>query len=390
MTRGLGQNTAWAFFNTPPMNAVDCLANVIGISENPCVCYDGGRQAEYAESKSGYYMDGMDYGLPLSYPEAVHDCEYNDLWDLCIDARHQGIQQFVTEFGAAMIGSKWIRKNNPWAGSVGTYKDTTILGTGPGKHGIVIDPQLARGTTVTINQIKGYGAAPGGTTITLEVYEESELLAGNTTPTETLTATIQDNGQYGSFIVRPGKPITINLLGLDGTPQRVFVVAVDDWSQYSTTIATSTGKSCCGGRKRTRNTTLNDWVTVQGISAPDAAGLPFAGSDSNQTYGLEVNMTIGCSSTFWCQPFDWANDEWARVCAELILLYSNRMLISFILRTNKANIYTAVRSEELITKQQYINQLIGERLTWAVENLPQGTSDCYYCRGSRRKTALLV
>jgi hypothetical protein len=60
------------------------------------------------------------------------------------------------------------------------------------------------------------------------------------------------------------------------------------------------------------------------------------------------------------------------------------------LASDKINVYTAARSEELIEKQAFITEEITPRLKWVSENLPESSKECYSCFSRQRRRALLV
>jgi hypothetical protein len=87
------------------MNLIDCLENVVGISESECECFvvpepeEGETAIDPTLSLSGLFIDDMEDGIPLIFPENARDCGDGNIFELIVRARKEAIIEFQTLFG---------------------------------------------------------------------------------------------------------------------------------------------------------------------------------------------------------------------------------------------------------------------------------------------------
>lgn len=104
---------------------MDCLNNIIGLSETTCVCYDTGKPVDYNESKSALYLDQLE-GLSLKLIPT--DCGEGSLWDKMELARKNAILKFKSDLVSCLgTSNEFVRK--PFKGKVGneSWSQTLVI-----------------------------------------------------------------------------------------------------------------------------------------------------------------------------------------------------------------------------------------------------------------------
>lgn len=369
------------------MTFQECLSQAIGISQNPCPCYDDGREDEYGESLSGYYMDDFDLGLPLSYPDSVHDCDNNDLWELMVTARSRGVTQFMTEFGMAVLSTNKYRPKYPaFSGRIGGSKSYGGV-THPGPYYVVEITPTVPAATLSLKSVTFYSkTGVGGSPVFAYLVTEADMLDNDlfSNPLATYAGTYNGQGVASMAL----GPAFDGIIPLNSHERYFLVVDGTGVGQQNTKFESSSGCGCGGRQKK-----LKGWTTFVDLHGYELVNLDeFDDADKSVEYsfGIQINATLTCDMYFLCDINDFASDTFSRVIAELLVLYSNQQLIGYILSTDKANVYTAVRSQELIEKREYIKTEIDNRLAWAAENLPEGAESCYGCGSRTKRRKLLV
>jgi len=361
----------------------DCLRTVVGISKNDCICYNAGDLPEYKLSQSGLYLDDYLFGIPLSYPAAIHDCDHSDLWLLLVEAREQGIRRFISEFGRAVATDGRYRKiYRDFKGNIGGSKKigTEIALT---YQVMELTPSFS-GPVMKINNVtvRGDELLPGAASVLLldqAMMDADDLSA----PLATFTGTF--TGTTAVCVTSDGLPVQVDLRLSD----RFYLVWVNNSERIPHKIASERSvPGCCG-----KAATIAGWTTYTAASTYGLTNLSdwFTATKSEiYTQGVQVNVSFACDAFFLCDTVNFEDDAFGRVVAELIVLYSNQQLIGYILSSDKVNIYTSARSEELIEKQKFIGEQIPDRLMWVAENLPVGANTCYICNPRQRRRSLLV
>jgi len=364
----------------------DCLRTVVGISKNDCICYNAGDLPEYKLSKSGLYLDNYLYGLPLSYPAALFECDQNDLWELLVEAREQGIRRFMTEFGRATMSSGQYRKKyQEFVGDIGGQKKTALDPAGVYQV-MEVTPRFT-GPILQINSVVIRGDELIAGTGTVYLLDETMMNADDVSaPLATFTGIFDSTGA-AKCVTADGKGIQIDCT----TSDRFFIAWFNNNERAPYRITMDREIGCgCGGQAKTIAgwdtytkivtyplTTLSNWPSVQGKT-------------NAYTNGIQLQVSFACDALFLCDNVDFENDPFGRVVAELLVLYSNEQLIGYMLASDKVSIYTSARSEELIEKMAFIRGETTGRLEWVANNLPIGANVCYICNPRQRRRSLLV
>lgn len=363
----------------------DCLKGAIGISKNECPCYNAGDLPEYSESASGLFMDDYLFGIPLSYPAAVSECDHNDLWLLMDESRRQGILRFISEFGRAVeTAGRYRQKFSAYSNKVGGEKFTGAM---PQDQFHVMQLcSLIPAASLLLNSVTVRATGQESQETNVLILTEQMMNADDiANPIATLTGTYSAAGV--AICTSTGGAVRLNV----SANEKLFVVVQSSEliTPRNTKFERTESSGCCG-----RRTTITaGWATYI-----DAASYPVtslsdhesAAKDTVFTNGIQLDVQFACDAYFLCEGMDFETDTFGRVVAELLVLYSNRQLFGYMLSSDKVNIYTAARSEELIEKDQMLVLEIDERLEWASANLPSTANDCYACYPRQRKRSNLI
>lgn len=116
--------------------ALDCIKDIIGISETDCGCItDGLTEAQLAEmriSKSGLYLDKLPGGVSLVQLKDADGCK--SMFDLAIDAKKEAIKTVEDDI-LTVLSANFSKNRNSFIGTIGTstttrfeIKNTNIIG----------------------------------------------------------------------------------------------------------------------------------------------------------------------------------------------------------------------------------------------------------------------
>ena len=363
----------------------ECLKGVIGLSKSECICYNAGDLPEYGESKSGLFMTDYLFGLPLSYPAAAYECDEPSLWDLLVEAREQGILRFMSEFGrAAQSAGRYKQKYSAYTGKVGGEKYTA--GMPQAEYHIMELCAVVPAASMVLKSVTVRATGQESQTVDVLILTEEMMNADDiATPLATLSGTYSASGV--AVCTDSSGAVRLDF----ATNEKLFVVVPSGSlitprnTQFERDITSGCG---CGGATKTA-----EWATYLTASSYPITTLSSHESaidDTVYTNGIQLDVQFACDAYFLCEGMDFETDAFGRVVAELLVLYSNRQLIGYMLSSDKISVYTAARSEELIEKDAMLQLEIDERLEWAASNLPQGASTCYRCFPRQRRRSNLV
>lgn len=357
------------------MSVNTCLEQVVGLSSNDCACFETDRPADYNDSLSGYYLDNPEYGFPLQIPQSIQACSTTDVWSVMARARTMGIQQFVTELGANILGGPFNRKVQPFNDWIGKNTHSLNLTNASTWAGIKICPKIFRGTIGKAYQVELYVNGRSGDTIALNFYTEAALTTG--TPSGTVNVTMSGNKGVatlsGEFVhdfmndYSQRSPLYVLYQPGAGYPRNNTIKCAtcggkDKWDKYFA-ISGVTGTSL---------TEIRDMALREGSDC-------LLNSPSTYAYGIRINMGASCGNDWLCQNFDYENDTWARVMAEAISLYGIKALAGIILQEPGPNKYTQITREEVAFHRDRVGTLLSQRMPWLAQNLPPNATDCFEC-----------
>jgi len=293
----------------------------------------------------------------------------------------------MSEFGrAAQSAGRYKQKYSAYTGKVGGEKYTA--GMPQAEYHIMELCAKVPSSTMIINSITVRATGAETQVVNVLVLTEEKMNANDLTdPYGKLT------GTYSAAGVAVCTDDTNGPLRLDfATHDKLYVmlpsgsVITPRNTKFERTVQEGCG--CGGGKQKVAG--WDTYLTASSYPLTDLPDHESAIKDTIYTNGIQLDVQFACDAYFLCEGMDFETDAFGRVVAELLVLYSNRQLIGYMLSSDKISVYTAARSEELIEKDAMLQIEIDERLEWAASNLPQGASTCYRCFPRQRRRSNLV
>jgi hypothetical protein len=355
-----------------------CLDTVVGLSATECSCFvDGDEPAGYNTSLSGLYLDDPEYGFPLKIPQSVQQCSENDLWARLEEARTLGIQQFITDLGANMIGGPMKTKTQPFTGYVGD--DAHSLNLSPSTYfALRLEPKIFRGVVAKLTSITLYARNVEGQDVHVEVYDEAAL----TDQVPLFTFDIPITGNKGTYTFDTTEQIWD--FQSEANQERDLYLVINAGNYAGIQPRNNKTRCSCGKKEK-----WDQFFYANGLTSDTLEGLVDA-SESTYAYGFRLQLSVACGNSWLCQQFDFVNDPWARVMAECIALYGMKKLAGMILTNPYPEKYTMITREEIAFHRDRINTLLGQRMPWLAGNLPHYYQDCFACNDKARAVEYLV
>jgi hypothetical protein len=350
------------------MSVNECLTTVVGLSANDCPCFEADRPDDYNTSLSGYYLDDPEYGFPLKIPQSIRDCEGNPMWDILERAREAGITQFLTDFGANILASKYKQKMEPFNDWVGR-KSWNMNLAAPNLSTFVgwkINPHVFKGTIGKVYKLELAITGRDGDTIEIGFYDEAGLLSG--IPVAAVDMDI-DNGKG---VVTLEEAYIHDFMDSYGGKNKMWIL-YEPGSGFpkNNTIKCVT----CPGKRDP----WYDYMSIQGVKGSTTEAIYDIDTYQSWAFGLRIAMSMSCGNSWLCQQWDYDNDNWARVKAESITLYGIKKLAGIILNDPNPNMFTMLSREEIGLHRNRIDKLLSERMPWLSDNIPMDSTDCFTC-----------
>lgn len=345
------------------MDITACFDKIIGLTQSDCPCLTG-KPDGYDQSESGYYVDDLEYGIPLPSIGNSADCGEGSIWDLMARARTEAIRDFIADL-SIMIAHANQKPSSSYTGPLANYKEShnsTLKGLKKWA-GVKYTPKKYKGSSMRLTELCGFFAGTGN----VEVFIYSSI--DFSTPITSIQVPAITN-RKGCYTL----PAPLDL-PLSRNGQRVDYYFVYD----STSIKPRNLKWDCGcGTKPP----LYTYMDGGGFSIDDLSDLPFVSGTNEYVNGLYPVVTIGCDTTGWlCRDWDYLTDPFARVMANTVMYYSIMKLAGFILNSSRINFYTLLKRDELFGKRASMRKKIEFNMNYLIDNIPPGASHCIDCAG---------
>lgn len=351
---------------------LDCLENVIGLSENPCPCLE---PVPTSESLSGLYVDDKSCGVPLGM--IPKDCSTGSIWDYIKQAKKEGIRAFISDF---QMGISQVQKTvyNPFKGVIGSAMPTSNAHVSDSHVGIWFESCGVKGSTMKIKCV--------GLAMDCDGDFDIELFASNQVdPILTVPISVTRNKKV---IVDLEEPLTVPLFDSKGRKIKYCLL----YDRKGCTPKLTKFHCGCGGSKPKFYNYLNmGGVTGNGT---DKSQLTDCAPNGKSMHGLCLDVELKCAGIDWLcdvSKDDWCNDPFFASVAKTIQYYAIKFLAKS-MANNYASFQIQCDLKQLYNKQTEANNAIAHRMDWLRENIPADRTDCYICKGKSglTKTAILV
>jgi len=352
------------------MNDLNCLNNIIGLSQNECVCYDDGRPVDFDKSNSGLYLDELE-GLNLRTLASDVECGEGNIWLKMEKAITNAINNFRTDLlSSIMLTQRNARK--PFQGIIGQLKFKTFNTIPTTWTGLRINPREYKGSVLTIKGI----TALMDSTVVFDVF-----IYDNISPTP-LHSILNVNATTGTATKNPlTNPIDLPLYveGYDDDSLQYFVV------YQPSGFNPLDNKISCGCR-RTEN--FESWLTIEGIQGDVIADREDWNSNGFAN-GLALDVTTKCNvAEIICggdsnDSLDFENDGVALSMAYAIRFKAGEILIEDILASGEINRFTMLDKERLWGKRNHYRTEFRTRIVYISDTIDIDSNDCLVCGDKR-------
>lgn len=372
---------------------MDCLTNIVGISDTDCPCWDDTKPVDFATinaSSSGLFILSSDV-VPVNMANAATSCETGSIWDLAIKARATATRDFIADFTSAVM-AKNVNKFKPFSRIGDNYRLTgSNLNSGNTVAGFYIEPYKIKGGSITINSIDLAFVAGviASTDIEIFIYSSLDL----DTPLVSAIATITANKITATATLAVPYELSLNDIRMDLDEKIYFVYEVPTgFKPYNNKNIIGCG--CSGrGRELEDNPYLRVMSEINGIQAVDIASLG-SGRVSSTIHGLTVNTVFNCDYYSWLcglttNPNVNTVDGYVNLgmaLADALNARAKMYLLDTIYRSGRINYYTMVLDGTVIVDEINRQSAIYERglanLTYP-NYMPSDVTDCLMCRDNK-------
>lgn len=343
---------------------MDCLKNIIGITNTIDDCFSSDFNAESKKSDSGKYMDQLEEFPSLDVFKNVAAAERTTLEKYLLQARENGIQYFKEALYKEM-GARYVVKAQSYIGLVGKKESMSTISFGFQYAGLVYEMKRYQGAEVVVKNVlarfQGSGSLP------VSVYQ----CINNGVSYKDLT-------KIGEFTIDISNSTTLQAI----TP--ITLPATDEIGNaytylfiYQTPgITALDNKASCGcGNKET---VLNNYLTPYGISG-DAVTNMLTSNRTDVVNGLLLDIDARCTGgDFICDNYN-SNVYIREAITWAILRKSVANAIVALLASDLISRYTMTKREPMAHAVNILNSKFKTSVSWIAENIDVSNNDCFAC-----------
>lgn len=357
---------------------LDCLQNLVGLTDKECACFDESELAGFAElneSETGYYLTDEDYGLPML--ESIYagiDCgDETNVFSVLNRARTFAVNAIYTDLQAA-LRQRFDQTVTAFSGLVGQRRagGTRTVGASATTIGQLWQPKGVKdGKFVATHIWVGVDTA-GPLTISISSNEPDFVPFSQ-------TVTVATGGVFQKFALTAPVELPLYSKNTDyGSGSNCGV-------RYAISYPSAGLKpmsnvfSCCGGM----NTGWKAHIVAGGFETSDLDGLlDNCGYTCNgYAQGLAVEGYLGCDNLQWlCELKELNGKDLRDVLARAVQHKGAQNLAQHILDSTNINFWTTLNRESLYGKRNHAKAQFDILISWIADNLPNGVTGCYKCR----------
>lgn len=341
---------------------MDCLTNIIGVTQNNCPCLQNGLNAEQISelsmSKSGIFLEELEGGLFLRDVVQLDKCL------TFINIQKNAINTAIKHFSAdlfAKLNQRIQVKKTAFIGEIGKPTYSATLNLNGRLQFVKLTPKKDSDAIVHLNLIRVFLNEETTTNVWLMEMKEGETEGRVILQQEVTT-------QNGILSV----PVNVGLpLKKDGVFVNYFVVYERTGSVNPRNIKVSCG--CSGGDAFAK------FVEVGGGETEVFSSLSSEKTDIF-THGISLDVQIKCETgTLICREYD-GSDAIALVTAFAIQYKAGELVIENVMNSGEVNRFTMLRNEQLWGKRNHFRKEYFDRIDYLSKVIDVSSSDCFICR----------
>lgn len=369
---------------------LDCLVNLVGLTDRTCPCHDTAALSNFATSnvtETGYYVTDKDYGFPLlDSIFASLDCgDPNNVYAVLEKARQSAINSIYTDLPTALTHpktGKFRKRLLPFNGLVGQRRTTSTRNYSKAKAGQLWQPaDKYKYRELKDMQFVVTAIWAGFTTSgTLDLAFESND-PDFTTVTKSLTTVA--NSMHRNNLAEADQ-FTIPLYskntengGCCNDCGLRYTISYDSAAM----TALDNKFTCCGSGK--------PWGLVLDVGGFEADSTSTVLDDCGHTCNNQANGII-IEGYLWCDGLQWLCeldelDGWdlKSVLARTIQFASNIYLANHVLDNDIINYWTTSNREGIYKIRSHSKKRYTENIAWLAERMPNNSTGCYMCKPAK-------
>jgi hypothetical protein len=348
---------------------MECLDNIIGLSETTCPCFDDNKPSDYNESKSGIYLDQLD-GFNIELAGAADDCARDGIWARMERAVRNAKFDYKNNL-LGCIGTNFKPRIEPLSIQLGqsTFKGSANITNN--YAGVKIMPLQIKGGVIIIKQIGVLVNA--SVPVTVKVF--SNVHDNNTNSTLVFQSPPINATADTLTWATLSTPLELPMWSYSANIRYWVVYDLDGTYQPKNNKG---GCGCAGVQKPYLR-----WMDIAGAKGDDANN-PESFNSTEYFNGIVLDVQIKCkASEIICnseKELDFEDDGYAMNIAYAIRFRAAAKLYEEILNTGVINRYMLLNREYVEAK---IKEWNGEYMNWVnylCANTNLSTNDCLVCR----------
>lgn len=369
---------------------MDCLRELVGLSDQDCNCYDTGKPTDWNNSNSGIFLTDE---LPVNFVGSAEDCVQGGVWDILEKARNRAIKDVLRDY-AANVYMYHSQGFAPYPVSdttneqrIGAYKNNGSLAFSSlaGVAGVMFYPRKIKGGRAVVRGIDLKLDNLVGEKIDFFIADNYRgiIYAENKTYTS--------NGDFVRIEFKT--PTVLEFDNVDSDLKYFIGYEVKDTARYANNEIIG---GCCGRTGPTYNPFLSyfDNQQIYGFEAAsnDIADLNTPLSSNSYARGLRLDMSLTCDVFAWLcalssDPTDitqnGANGEGIRfgmMLADLIRAAATQYIAKRILQSQNINRITMLSAESINDIMMQQADIYNKGIKYLARETPHWANDCLNCK----------
>ena len=346
---------------------MDCLKDIIGITQSDCPCIVEGLDAptiqSLADSTSGLYIDEDLEGCPsLKAIKGAFNCK--QFAEMALSAKAAAMKK-VREDIISGISNKLDKRKESYVGALGDPNFTTPYTPVKDIVGLAIMPvSKTPDATVTLNSINIITFTSISTTVKLFKSYKGFSSGTEVGSWPVTTAPMQQT-------VVPGFSSMELRMYENGQPVFYYI----EYDRMGASVMNNRPTCGCGSVEKI----LSEFIELSGFEADNMNVFP--ASRSNFAGGIVANVVIQCKpDNIVCRQYNDEDDVAVQV-ARAALFMTGIKLIDKLLNLPDINRFTMIQREVLMGKRAHFQKEYNYRMFTTLPSVMNlDASDCYICK----------
>jgi hypothetical protein len=359
---------------------MDCLNNIIGLSETTCNC-EGTPPTDYNLSRSGIFLDQLE-GIELKTNTGADGCENGGIWDRMARAVRNATNEFTSDMLSCVQLNYKAKKSN-WGGLLGNTTFTGAVNPMSNYAGIKIQSLSMKGAYLYIKRIGILVNTTGP--VTVNIYSNEN---GSTLVDSFIVNAVANTLTYA--VISP-EPLELPLWSYNKS--MISYYALLDLTP-ATFLPLNNQKDCnCGGANT--KPYLN-WLDFNGGKINNINDFTtFVPSNNKELYGIILDVETKCKmSQVICtdeEPLDFLNDGYAKKMAFAIRFKAGYLLLNDLYNSPNINRFTLMEKEKLVAYMKFYTEEYNKWVSFLCENVQIDNNSCFTCKAEGIiKTRILI